>query len=205
MELRLVIARNIKMLRQSEGMTQSMLAEAINYSDKTVSKWERAELLPDVIVLKAIADYFDVTVDYLLSENHKGEKPRIPRRRLDKRKRLIILALSNALVWLIATFFFVYHLILLPESAFPQWMAFIYAIPVSSVVTLVLNSVFGRQRLNYLIISVLIWSILLAVYLSFVTMASHNIWLIFIVGVPAEIIVLLWSGINFNFGRSKSE
>ncbi len=205
MELRLVIAKNIKTLRQSEGITQSMLGDAINYSDKTVSKWERAELLPDVLVLKAIADYFDVTVDYLLSEEHRVDEKRTSRRHFNKRKKLIIVALSNALVWLIATFFFVYHLILAPDSEFPQWIVFIYAIPISATVTLVLNSVFGRRRINYLIISVLIWSVLLSIYLSFISIASHNVWLVFIIGVPAEIIVLLWSGINFKFGRSKSE
>lgn len=205
MDLRLVIAKNIKNLRQSEGITQSMLGDALNYSDKTVSKWEHAELLPDALVLKAIADYFDVSVDYLFAEDHRNEGKRIYRRHMNRRKRFIIVALSNALVWLVACFFFVYHLIFLPDSDFPQWMVFIYAIPVSSIVTLVLNSVFGKQRVNYLIISVLIWSVILSVYLSFLTTVSHNVWPVFIVGIPAEIIVLLWSGINFKFGRSKSE
>lgn len=51
-------------------MTQSDLADKLNYSDKAVSKWERAESIPDIAVLKEIADLFDVTLDYLVNEEH---------------------------------------------------------------------------------------------------------------------------------------
>ena len=47
-ELYLVIAKNISDLRRAKGMTQLDLAERIHYSDKTVSKWERAEAIPDM-------------------------------------------------------------------------------------------------------------------------------------------------------------
>ena len=67
-ELKTVIAKNISELRRSAMMTQLDLAERLNYSDKAVSKWERAESVPDISVLKAIADIFGVSVDYLLRE-----------------------------------------------------------------------------------------------------------------------------------------
>ena len=57
------IAKNITELRRAHGLTQAALAEKLDYSDKSVSKWERAEGLPDVICLKRIADLFGVTVD----------------------------------------------------------------------------------------------------------------------------------------------
>jgi len=66
--LRLIIARNITELRREAGLTQLELAEKLNYSDKAVSKWERAESVPDIAVLKAVADLFGVTVDELISE-----------------------------------------------------------------------------------------------------------------------------------------
>ena len=47
-------------------MTQAQLAELLNYSDKSVSKWERAEAVPDAYVLKHMSEIFGVTVDYLL-------------------------------------------------------------------------------------------------------------------------------------------
>ncbi len=200
MDLRDIIAKNISELRQSVGITQSKLAEYLNYTDKAVSKWERGEAIPDVTVLKQIADYFEVSVDYLLEETH--EPPKKAPSRASRRNRFFISALAYALVWLIATFAFVEVNIFVKEAAFPTWLLFIYAVPASSVVALVFNSIWGRRRLNFLIISVGIWSALLAVYLTTLAVFGHNVWLVFIIGIPAEIIVLLWSGLSIKIERS---
>ena len=56
MELRGIIAKNICSLRTGAGLTQLQLAEILNYSDKAVSKWERGESVPDIFMLKRIAD-----------------------------------------------------------------------------------------------------------------------------------------------------
>ena len=61
-ELRVTIASNIIDLRTKAGMTQLELAEKLNYSDKSVSKWERAEATPDVFVLKNIGEIFDCVI-----------------------------------------------------------------------------------------------------------------------------------------------
>ena len=50
-DIKSIIAKNISELRVSSGMTQLMLAEKLNYSDKAVSKWERGESAPDVLIL----------------------------------------------------------------------------------------------------------------------------------------------------------
>ena len=65
-DLRSIIAKNIQTLRIENKLTQLELAGILNYSDKAISKWERAEAIPDVTVLKRIADYFGVSVDFLL-------------------------------------------------------------------------------------------------------------------------------------------
>ena len=72
--LKMIIAKNIAALRMGEHLTQAELAERLNYSDKAVSKWERGESLPDITVIKAIADMFGVTVDWLLCEHGEDEK-----------------------------------------------------------------------------------------------------------------------------------
>ena len=59
-DLTQIIAGNIAQLRKANGMTQAGLAEQLGYSDKSVSKWERAEGVPDVLCLKKIADLFDL-------------------------------------------------------------------------------------------------------------------------------------------------
>ena len=65
MDTKSIIANNIIELRKSKKWTQIELAEKLNYSDKAISKWERAESLPDVTVLQQIAALFSVSVDYL--------------------------------------------------------------------------------------------------------------------------------------------
>ena len=194
-ELREIIANNISELRNDDGITQSKLAQVLNYSDKAVSKWERGESLPDVTVLKRIADYFGVTVDYLLTSEHQNyEEKRKNLSRATKRNNLIITALAFSLVWFIATFLFVELNIAAPGAVIPSWVVFIYAIPVAFTVLLVFNSIWGLRRLNYLIISVMVWTALLTVYITLFYALGHNLWLIFILGVPAELIILLWSG-----------
>ena len=74
-DLKLIIAKNISTLRKAAAMTQFELAEKLNYSDKAVSKWERGESLPDVSVLKAIADIFSVDKDFtviFVKQDSKG-------------------------------------------------------------------------------------------------------------------------------------
>ena len=186
-DLREIIAKNITDLRNSENMTQLKLAELLNYSDKAVSKWERAESLPDVTVLKEIADIFGVSVDYLISPNHKaGERTR------RNRNKMLVSLLSVALVYLLATVVFV-TLLFVGNGAIPAWVVYLYALIPAFVVLLVFNSIWGVGKLNYLIISFLIWSVLLAAFITVTVLSSGRAWLIFLLGIPAELIVFIWS------------
>ncbi len=53
-------------LRREKGMTQKQLADAINISDKTVSKWERGLGCPDVSLLSELSEVLEVNVEKLL-------------------------------------------------------------------------------------------------------------------------------------------
>ena len=196
-ELRDVIASNIVSLRTEKKLTQCKLAEVLNYSDKAVSKWERGESVPDITVLKQIADYFEVSVDYLLSESHEDyERKKEKYSVVENKNHLIITALAAMLVWLIATFAFVQMNIIMPDSALPSWLMFIYAIPASAIVLLIFNSIWGCRGLNFLIISIILWSVILSVYFSFLFAVQLNFWLLFILGVPGQLIIVLWSGLK---------
>ena len=74
MELKSIIAKNIISLRQTTGMTQSELAEKLNYSDKAVSKWERNLSFPDVSSLPRLAEIFGLSVDELLKYKSPEEQ-----------------------------------------------------------------------------------------------------------------------------------
>ncbi len=194
-ELKMIIAGNIGKLRREAGITQLELAERLNYSDKAVSKWERGESIPDVITLKQVADLFSVSVDYLLRADHPSEVE--AKREYTKRQRrnhTIIAALSAMMVWLIATFIF--FSVDLAVVGKPVWLVFLYSVPITLVVLLVFNSIWGNRRRNFLLISALVWTFLLCVYLSALVLFSANIWLVFTVGVPAQIIIVLWAGLR---------
>ena len=66
----------IAALRKANGMTQKDLAEQLNVSDKTVSRWERDDGAPDLAVIPVIAEIFNVTCDELLRGERKSPTER---------------------------------------------------------------------------------------------------------------------------------
>ena len=191
-DLKFIIAKNIQKLRQEKGLTQLELAEKLNYSDKTVSKWERGESMPDIVVLKNIADIFEVTLDYLVEEEHNG-KP-VTKDMMDKNYRrncYIITGSSIFMVGLIATLIYVILAMVFPDTNYP-WLCYAYAVPAALIVWLVFNSIWFDRRRNFLIVSLLVWSLLLALYLTF-SMLGFYIWPILLVGIPAQVIIWMWS------------
>ena len=62
-DLKKIIAKNLVTYRKQAHMTQAELAEKVGYSDKNVSKWERAEGVPDMLVLHELAELYGVTVN----------------------------------------------------------------------------------------------------------------------------------------------
>ena len=67
------IGQFIAILRKANGMTQKQLAEKLNVTDKTVSRWERDESAPDLMLIPVIADIFQITSDELL----RGERKKV--------------------------------------------------------------------------------------------------------------------------------
>ena len=188
-DIKTAFAENLQILRKEAHITQSELAEKLNYSDKAISKWERAEAIPDVMTVKEIADTFGVTVDWLLESEHKTVRTAARR---EQKNRLIISLLATVLVWLIATVVFV---CLEPSGVAGGrgWMIFVYEVPLSCIVLLVFNSIWGKVKYNFYLITGLVWSALASLYLSFFTFALSNVWLVFIIGIPGQIIIILWS------------
>lgn len=201
-DIKAIIAENVVELRKRNGMTQIELAEKLNYSDKAISKWERGESVPDISVLKNIADLFGVTVDYLISSDHsedvavlgdmaadQGEKAR-----KKKRTHVMITGMSVLLVWLVAFLVFV-PLDIATKDTVAHLLTFAYAIPVSMLVWLVFNALWFDRRRNYLIISLMVWTLIFAVHMT-VLVAGYNIWQLYLLGIPGQLIIILWSKIG---------
>lgn len=64
-----MFAENLKALRKSKGLTQVQFAEIFNISSGTIAMWETNKRVPDTSMLIKIAEFFNVTVDYLLGKS----------------------------------------------------------------------------------------------------------------------------------------
>lgn len=183
------IAENISTYRKQAKLTQVELAEKLNYSDKAVSKWERGEAIPDIIILKQIADLFGITVDDLIKKPKQSKSNKffqIPA--ILKNKRLLITILSVILVWLVATILFVMFSIF-AKNVYPIWIVFILTLPVSAIVLTVFSSLWGNNITTFITVTILIWTTCLSIYLVF---SSPKIWLIFLIAIPLQILAALW-------------
>ena len=181
-DLKYITASNIIHLRQKNDMTQAQLGEKLGYSDKSVSKWERAEAIPDAYVLKKMSELFGVTVDYLLDEHEEWEP--VVEQPQRSYSRSAILWLSVVSIWTAALLIFIIGWILEKNL----WLTFIFALPVTLVTLLVLNSVWKKGKRNFYIVATLVASIIVLIYLSFF---DKNWWQLFLLLVPAELIVFI--------------
>ena len=187
-DLKQTIASNISRLRKQKNLTQLEFAKALNYSDKAISKWERAESIPDIIILKQIADLFGVTVDYIINKHTDKEKILvIEEKKKSKINKISLTLLATCPIWIIATIVFTFVLMF---ANIYLWQAFVVGIPFSLLIFLIFNSIWGNRRNNYFIVSCFVWSILLCFYLCFI---KFNVWQLFILGIPAQISIILWS------------
>lgn len=196
--LKAVIADNIAELRKKNGLTQQELAGRLNYTDKAISKWERGESVPDIMVLKQIADMFGVTVDYLLCAVHQEpdpipDEPKIDLKRQQSiRTRGFVTGMSVLLVWIAALVMF----IVFDTASFDtrsHWIVFACAVPASFIVWLIMNTIWFNRRRNYFIISLLMWSLLILVFVTIMLFAARYLWLIFLLGIPGQAIIVMWS------------
>ena len=177
------VATNIAALRTSHRMTQLELGEALNYSDKAISKWERAEAVPDAFVLSDLARLFGVTVDWILTPHQEDEAPPTPE--YDRRhRRQVITMLSFFGTWTAATILFV-ALAMLDTLA---WQVFIYTLPISLTVLLVLAACWGKRCTVFWLIAALVASAPLTAYIA---LLPKNAWMLFLLAAPAELCVLL--------------
>ena len=161
-ELKLVVASNLIKLRQKAGMTQAELGEKLNYSDKTVSKWERGESMPDAYSLMRLAQIYGLTVDELLHDDSAWQDPAAKARAEEKAAAPTF---SSGMVTLVA----------------------IVGIWTMAVI-MVLNSVWNKGRHNMLIVMLLVATI---VTLVFLFLLKRNPWQLFLILIPAEILVVL--------------
>jgi len=68
------LSSNIKRLRREADLTQEQLAEILGVSFQSVSKWERNDGMPDIMLLPSIAQFFNTTIDELMNMDEERQK-----------------------------------------------------------------------------------------------------------------------------------
>lgn len=200
------IAKNLIRYRKAANLTQAELAQKINYSDKSVSKWESGNGVPDIYIFLKLAELYGVTVNDLVCEAAPVSAPKKGARW----RNLLIMLLASGIVWLVATAVFVLLSLIFPGKG-PWWMAFLYAVPINAIVIISLAGVWKYKLVNFWAVTVLIWTALACIYVtSRVVMWKlgltdyGRLWFLFLLGVPLQALEILWCFFRWALFKGRS-
>ena len=191
------LAKNLAYYRKARGLTQLEWAEKFNYSDKSVSKWERGEGFPDVFVLKSLADFYGITVDDFYAEEHK----KVATTNHSLSKQVYLKLLSLVICWSVTLITFFFLSVFLKNVKFQTWLVFIYGIVATGVVLLVWDFIYHHRLLRMVDTTIIIWSVALTLFFTFLVIIDIPLPLIFVVAIPFQILEIIW----FFFRRSKKK
>ena len=183
-DIREIIAQNLIALRKKHHLTQNELAKKLDYSDNTVSRWECAELAPSVETLQKICQIYNIPLASILEENVVVVNDRDEKS--ERIHKLAITLIMVSIVWFSATVIYAYGHIIFSKNL---WTVFIWAFPLSFLIMIPFNEVWGKPIYKCLLLSGFQWSLLASFYLQFL---SYNLWLIFIIGVPTQLGIIVW-------------
>ena len=197
-KVKIQIGNNIAAFRRQLGLTQAELADKINYSDKAVSKWERGESVPDVMTLVQLAELFGVTMNDLVGSGAAVAATKSQDKPVRRVNKLVIELLVSLLVWFVALFLYV---VLSSVGIERSWLGFLYAVPVNAIVLLSLRSAWRKYRLNFLLVSLIVWGTLVSFHATMLIFTGFNIWKLFLLGILGQAAVCLW----FRMFRTQKE
>lgn len=187
-DIKYIVAENLIALRKSKNLTQIDLAEQLSYSDNMVSRWERAEVTPSLETLQKISELYKIPLESLLKENVISTTKQ--NQRIENIRKFSIVLLLLTAVWFILTVSYVYAKTMLNKNI---WTLFILGVPVSCIVLLFFNGTWNKYIYRFVVLSTFIWSGLTYLYFLFF---DYNIFLIYVVGVPAQIALIIWAFIK---------
>lgn len=186
------IAKNITLLRKQNKWTQGELAEQLNYSDKSISKWERGDSVPDIEMLCKVAEIFHVNVEYLTKEHSENEIKKSQNGGNIFVRNLLILIMLCVAIYTIATLVFVYPTMKDPENAKRFWVSYVYALPICSVIC----NYYARKTNNWLMrmitVSIFTWSLITAAYCNAMILGYKMFWMLFLIGAPIQAAICLY-------------
>lgn len=194
--INITIGKNLSNLRKQAKLTQMELAEKFNYSDKSISKWEAGDTMPSIEVLNELAKFYNVTLDYLVTEEHTENEIKTEIKQKKERKpkmfptKIVVTLLAICAVWIAATTLFV-CLKIFNEANFP--IIFLWAVPTSLIVGVIFNSIWGHYRYLFPILTCLLWSLIVCIHIQ--VLPFENIWPIYFLGIPLQVAIILWGAL----------
>ena len=191
-DIKQIIAKNLANLRKNKKITQTELAEQFGYSDKAISKWENGDTLPDIQTLYQLCEFYNVTLDFLVSEQSFDEKIKYINH-LNKRviiNNSLIELLYCSFVWILAVIIYVY---LYTFSEINYWQIFIWALPATTIVMLLFTKVWKQKLYTFIVRSLFFWTLITACYVQFI---EYNIWPLFFLMIPIQVALILTIAIN---------
>jgi transcriptional regulator with XRE-family HTH domain len=195
-ELGKTIGNNLTFLRKKAGLTQMEFGENFSYSDKTVSKWEKGEVIPNVETLKLISDYYGVSVDFILTEHNNEEDFRsIIKKTPRAANKIILIMLVVTIIFAIAMTIYVasiYNMKTSDPYINKFWTVFLWSVPFSFLVIAMLTKrMFYSRKMVVIYISCFVWTILLAAFITFLYERPH--WYLFFIGIPVQAALILFA------------
>jgi transcriptional regulator with XRE-family HTH domain len=186
-EINQKVAKNLIAYRKAAGLTQAEVAEKIHYSDKSVSKWESGNGIPDVYTLLQLSRLYGVSINAFL-----GEDVEVKHKEKSFGLQILIMLLSSGIVWLVAIFSFALLQIIRPDGAW--WLLYVYAVLANAIVMLVYAAIWHHRIINFLSVTTIIWVALSCCFLTVQFFVGNvpGLWCIFLVGVPLQVLEILW-------------
>ncbi len=185
-----ILAANITFFRKKAGLTQTGLADKLQYSNKNISKWEQGETTPDIFTLKKLADIFGITLDALLkplsSENKEAIKTQSA---VPMRWKIYMLMLSNAIFLLMICITW-FALKSANVTSFNIGFLFVYMLPLMDI-SIFIFLCCTRKKVDIITLSLFGWLLILCFYISFI--GTPNIAYIFIIGIGYELLAFAFA------------
>ena len=186
------IAKNITVLRKKNKWTQQDLASKLNYSDKSISKWERGDSIPDIEMLYKVAAVFGVSIDFLTSEHSEKEINRVQNNTNLLVRNILILIMACVSVFFISTSIFAYTSMRNIDNASKYWVSYIVALPICSLLCYYYARKCNIWLMKMISISSFVWTLIASIYFLALVRDYSNFWMLFLVGIPIQAAICLF-------------
>ena len=182
-----IIADNISNLRKQKGLTQEDLGNILGYTFQAVSRWETGKSLPNPSMLKVIADYFDVPIQYMYEEHDVAISPEEEKKL--KRKEIIQ---KIILIAILAFFLFGIAGLIIGMFRLNGLTGFLWSSSALLAFALALTILFKKRKLELISSSLLLWDIANCIFYQFDN-GTNTLYMVFIYAMLGQLfLILLW-------------